>query len=218
MIYCYIRKSTDKQQYDRQINILKEKGYIDGVNCSYIFETYTGKTTKRPALDNLINILKENDTLIIESLSRLSRSGFYNTIELVKNLVEQKKINITILKENIHLIAGANMDASTKLLLNIFSILAEFERDLLSERTKEGLKAVKNRGVKLGRPTKYTINDFINTLELNAGGISVNNAIKITKYPKSTFIKHLSMLRYKYNIQDKKELVTILKKEAKYGK
>ena len=52
------------------------------------------------------------------------------------------------------------MDASTKLLLNIFSILAEFERDLLSERTKEGLKAVKNRGVKLGRPTKYTINDF----------------------------------------------------------
>ena len=217
MIYCYIRKSTDTQQYDRQINILKEKGYINGVNCSYIFETYTGKTTRRPVLDNLINTIKENDTLIIESLSRLSRSGFYNTIELIKNLVEKKQINITILKENIHLIAGENMDASTKLLLNIFSILAEFERDLLSERTKEGLKAVKKRGVKLGRPTKYTIKDFIYTLELNANGLSVNNAIKMTKYPKSSFIKQLSMLRYKYNIQDKKKLVNILK-EASYGK
>ena len=215
MIYCYIRKSTDGQQYDRQINILKEKGYINGVNCSYIMETYTGKTTRRPELDRLINTLKENDTIIIESLSRLSRSGFYNTIELIKKLVENKKINMIILKENITLNAGENMDASTKLLLNIFSILAEFERDLLSERTKEGLQARKKEGVKLGRPTNYTIKDFIKTLELNANGLSVNESIKMTKYPKSSFIKKLSVLRLKYNIHDKKELIKTLK-EANY--
>ena len=213
MIYCYIRKSRQTQLYQRQLNIMKEKGYINNVNCKYILETYTGRTKHRPELDNLLNILQVNDTIIIESLSRLSRGGITTTFDLINDLIYNKKVNVIILKENFTLKGGENIDANTKLLLGIFAIMSEFERDLLSERTKEGLLATTK---KLGRPTNYTIKDFINTLDLNAKGLSVNNSIKITKYPKSTFIKKLSMLRLKYNIQDKKELLQILKKEYNY--
>ena len=212
VIYNYIRKSRQKQLYQRQLNIMKEKGYINGVNCKYILETYTGTAKHRPELDNLINILQENDTIIVESLSRLSRGGISSTFDLINQLLYVKKVNVIILKEGFNLKGGENMDASTKLLLGIFATVSEFERDLLSERTKEGMKATKK---KVGRPTQYNIKDFINTLDLNANGLSVNESIKLTKYPKSSFIKNLSMLRLKYNIQDKKELVKTLK-EANY--
>ena len=56
MIYCYIRVSTDKQDYLRQENMLKEKNYINGVNCEYLTETGTGATLKgRPILQDLLN-------------------------------------------------------------------------------------------------------------------------------------------------------------------
>ena len=207
MIYCYIRKSTIKQIFDRQLNILKENNYIDGLNCIYILETYTGKKIERPELTKLINTLKENDSLIVESLTRLSRGGLLKTLELINFLVLEKKVNIKIFKEGLDLKAGESMDAITKLLINIFSSFAEFERDLLSERTKEGLQAIKNKGLKLGRPSKYNFNDFIETLKYNSYGLSVNESIKKTSYPKSSFIKNLSYYRKIYNIQDKKELL-----------
>ena len=52
--YCYIRISTDKQEYNRQVQIFKDKGYINSVNCEYIEETSTGTKTKRPEFDKLI--------------------------------------------------------------------------------------------------------------------------------------------------------------------
>lgn len=210
--YCYIRKSTDKQIYDRQINILKEKGYINGINCIYILETYTGKTTKRPELDKLLETIKENDTIVVESLSRLSRGGLLKTLEIINDLVIDKTVNLIILKEGLNLKAGKEMDYITKFLINIFSILAEFERDLLSDRTKEGLQAQAKKGVKLGRPTNKTIKDFINTLKYNSIGYSVNNSIKLTNYPKSSYIKNLSYYRKKFNINDKKLLLKELEK------
>lgn len=211
MIYCYIRKSTDEQSYKRQYHILKEKGYINGINCIFKEETYTGKTLKRPVLDELLKELKENDTIVVESLSRFSRGGLYKTIEIIKDLVEKRKINVIILKENLNLIAGKDMDASTKMLLGIFSILAEFERDLLSERTKEGLKATDK---KIGRPTKndISIKNFINVLELQINdNLSLRTSCKKAKYPLSTYILKQKELREKYKIQDKKELLKVLK-------
>ena len=211
MIYCYIRKSTDEQSYKRQYHILNEKGYINGTNCIFKEETYTGKTLKRPVLDNLLKEIKENDTIVVESLSRFSRGGLYKTIEIIKDLVEKRKINVIILKENLNLIAGKDMDASTKMLLGIFSILAEFERDLLSERTKEGLKATNK---KVGRPTNndISINNFINVLELQINdNLSLRTSCKKAKYPLSTYILKQKELREKYKIQDKKELLKVLK-------
>lgn len=212
MIYCYIRKSTDKQAYNRQINILKENHYYNNINCTYVLETYTGKSIKRPELDNLINTIQKNDTIVCESLSRLSRGGLLKTLELINYLVLKKEINIIILKENFNLKAGENMDAITKLLINIFSSFSEFERDILSERTKEGLKATKKR---LGRPTDKTLKDFIKALNYNINGFSVNDSVRLASYPKSSFIYNLKELRKKYNIQDKKELLQKIRSDKK---
>lgn len=214
MYYCYIRKSTDTQSYARQYLILKEKGYINGVNCIYKEETYTGKSLKRPVLDELLANIKENDTIVVEALSRFSRGGLYQTVELLKNLVEKRRINVIILKENFNLRAGANMDASTKLLLGIFSILSEFERDLLSERTKEGMKATKKQ---VGRPTtnNITLDNFVKTLELQVNNKeSVRVSCKHTKYPVSTFILRQKEYKEKYNISDKERLLSQLKREV----
>ena len=164
--YCYIRISTDKQEYDRQTQIFKDKGYINGVNCEYIEETFTGTKTKRPKFDELIKRMEKGDNLICESLSRLSRGGVIKTLDLITDFIQKKQINVTILKEGFYLQAGEKPDANTNLLLGIFSVLGQFERDLISERTKEGLKAVRSKGVKLGREKgKYnTKENFIKTV------------------------------------------------------
>ena len=120
--YCVIRVSTDYQTYERQAEILEKNGYINGVNCKYIEETFTGKTTKRPIFDNLIkNIIKENDTIVATELSRLSRSvSDFN--ELIETLIYKKHVNVIILKENMNLKANGKMDAMTKLILNIYNM------------------------------------------------------------------------------------------------
>lgn len=92
MVYCYIRISTDKQEFDRQFEILKERGYINGVNCVFVEEVFTGTTNKRPEFSNLLKNLKEGDTLVVESLSRLSRGGVVKTLELISDLVQNKKL------------------------------------------------------------------------------------------------------------------------------
>ena len=83
------------------------------------------------------NKIKEGDTIIVESLSRLSRGGVIRTLDLITRLIQERKINVHVFKENFYLNAGEKPDANTNLLLGIFSVLGQFERDLLSERIKE---------------------------------------------------------------------------------
>ena len=96
--YCYIRISTDKQDEERQTYTLKENGYINGVNCEYCIEVFTGKTIKRPVFEELMAKVQPGDTIVATELSRISRSvkDFNN---LVDELLQKKKVNITILKE-----------------------------------------------------------------------------------------------------------------------
>ena len=136
------------------MQIFKDRGYIDGENCKYVEEKFTGTKINRPVFTELMNTMVEGDTLIVESLSRLSRGGVIKTLDLITELVQVRKINMVIFKEGFDLRAGEQPNSTTSLLLGIFSVLGQFERDLISERTKEGLNAVKSRGVKLGR--KFT--------------------------------------------------------------
>lgn len=214
MIYCYIRVSTDKQDYQRQENILKEKGYINGQNCLYITETYTGKTANRPFLQDLINNkIKKGDTLVSCELSRISRSvkDFNNLIDEILN---KKKVNIVILKENFNLLANGNMDAMTKLILNITSAFAEFERDIIADRTKEALKSKMINGTKSGRPigkpkSEYNNKEnFIKTLDLIVNdNIGQNKATIKTKYPKQAFQFKIKECYTKYNTKDYKTIL-----------
>lgn len=213
--YCYIRISTDKQEHERQKSILKEKGYINGVNCEYIEETYTGKTTKRPALTDLINKLQKDDTIVATELSRISRSvkDFNNLIDEILN---KKKVNIIIIKENFHLLANGKMDAMTKLILNITSAFAEFERDIIADRTREALKAKKKNNIILGKPRgeKSSKDNFIKTIELMVNDeIGQRKAAMMTGYPERTFKKDLKKCYDKYKTKDYKKILKAIKED-----
>lgn len=215
--YCYIRISTDKQEYDRQIQIFKDKGYINGVNCEYIEETFTGTKTKRPEFDKLIKKMEKGDTLVCESLSRLSRGGVIKTLDLITEFIQKKQINVIILKEGFYLQAGEKPDANTNLLLGIFSVLGQFERDLISERTKEGLKAVKTKGTQLGKPKgKYnTKENFINTLEkIINENIGQAKACLWTRYPSKSFQNDLKKCYNKYNTKNYQEILNKIKEDV----
>lgn len=140
MIFGYARVSTDTQNLDRQLDALKRYG-IDKMYC----EKISGTKKNRPELDRMMREIQDGDTIVIESLSRLGRS--------VKNLAElAEEFN----RRNIHLISlKESIDTTSptgKLLFTILSSLAQFERDVLVERTREGLNAARARGRNGGRP------------------------------------------------------------------
>ena len=214
--YCYIRISTDKQEYSRQVQIFKDKGYINGVNCEYIEEPFKGIKTKCPEFDKLIKKMGKGDTLVCESLSRLSRGGVIKTLDLITEFIQKKQINVIILKENFYLQAGEKPDANTNLLLGIFSVLGQFERDLISERTKEGLKAVKTKGTRLGKPKgQYnTKENFINTLEKMINEhVGQDKATLLTRYPVKSFKNDLKKCYIKYNTKDYQEILDKIRKD-----
>ena len=140
MIYGYARVSTNDQCLDRQRDALQRHG-IDKLYC----EKISGTKKSRPELDILLDELRAGDTVVIESLSRLGRS--------VKNLSElmeffnQHQIRLISLKETID-----TTSSTGKLLFTILSSLAQFERDVLVERTREGLNSARARGRFGGRP------------------------------------------------------------------
>lgn len=139
-ILGYARVSTEQQSLDRQLDALQKYG------CDLIFdEKMTGTKRDRPELEKLIDRMTEGDTVVIAELSRLGRST-KDLIELTE-LFQSKGVHLVSLKEQI--------DTSTstgKLLFTLMSAIAQFERDLISERTQEGLKAARARGRLGGRP------------------------------------------------------------------
>ena len=101
MKYCYIRVSRDTQEFDRQVQIFKDRGYLNGVNCTYIEEKFTGTKINRPEFTRLLDTMVEGDTLVVESLSRLSKyplvSFLYSEgvlLTLVYNIKNYYKITI----------------------------------------------------------------------------------------------------------------------------
>ncbi len=140
MVIGYARVSTKDQNLDLQIEALKKAG------CERIFqEKISGATKERPQLDAMISQLREGDTIVVWKLDRLGRS-LKNIIDLVLDFNE-KKVIVKGLTDGV--------DTSTtngRLFLNIMASLAEYERELIRERTNAGLNAAKARGRMGGRP------------------------------------------------------------------
>lgn len=219
MKYCYIRVSRDTQEFDRQIQIFKDRGYINGENCTYIEEKFTGTKINRPVFNELMNTMVEGDTLIVESLSRLSRGGVIKTLDLITELVQVRKINIVIFKEGFDLRAGEQPNSTTSLLLGIFSVLGQFERDLISERTKEGLSAVKSSGKKLGRRFNETTNkdNFIKVLEYMVDThTGMINSCSILDFPINTFAKKIKLCYERYNTQNYANILSKIKEDYRW--
>jgi DNA invertase Pin-like site-specific DNA recombinase len=141
----YARASLDRQPLDRQLDELAAYG-VDPRNIYR--ENITGTKRDRPELNRMLDELQPGDTVIFVELSRLGRS----LIDLV-NIVEvihKKGAEFKSLKENL-------LDTTTsegKFLFGVFAVLAEYERNRISDRTKSGLKAAKDRGRVGGRPSK----------------------------------------------------------------
>lgn len=219
MVYCYIRVSRDSQEYDRQLQIFKERGYLDGTNCTYVQEKFTGTKIARPEFTELLKKLVEGDTLVVESLSRLSRGGVIKTLELITDLVQVRKINVIIFKEGFELRAGEQPNSTTSLLLGIFSVLGQFERDLISERTIEGLRAAKANGRKLGRQYNKGTNkeNFIKVLEyMVETKTGMNNSCYLLEFPVWSFTKKIKQCYIRYNTHDYQEIIDYLKEDTEW--
>lgn len=137
----YARISTKDQNFHLQEDALKSAG------CEEIYtDIASGSKSQRPGLDNALAYLREGDTLVVWKLDRLGRS-MQHLIQAVATLNE-RKIAFKSLQENID-----TSSSGGKLVFHMFSALAEFERDLIRERTDAGLKAARARGRLGGRPS-----------------------------------------------------------------
>lgn len=148
MIYGYIRVSTDRQNINNQkfeiLNFCKKENlHID----KWINETVCGIVDlNKRKLGYLLNILTSGDILITSELSRLGRNLMQ--VMSILNMCLNKNIQVWTIKDNYRL----GKDIQSKVLAFAFGLSAEIERNLISQRTKEALKRVRNEGKKLGRP------------------------------------------------------------------
>lgn len=140
MLLGYARVSM----HDQNLDLQKDALYNAGCEKIYV-DTMTGEARNRPGLEQTIQMLREGDTLVIWRLDRLGRS-LKHLIELVAELSD-KKVGLRSLQESID-----TTSPSGKLVFHLFGALAEFERNLIAERTKAGLVAARARGRLGGRP------------------------------------------------------------------
>jgi DNA invertase Pin-like site-specific DNA recombinase len=150
----YARVSTADQHLRMQEDALKSAG------CEEIYsDVISGVKSQRPGLDKVLNYAREGDTIVVWKLDRLGRS-IQHLIQTITSLMD-RKIGFNSLQENI--------DTSTsggKLIFHIFSALAEFERDLIQERTQAGLKAARVRGKMGGRPPSLDTRQINRMIEM----------------------------------------------------
>ena len=140
----YARVSTQDQNLDLQTDALTKAA------CELIFkEKVSGKSKERPELLKLFEKLRKGDTVVVWKLDRLGRS-LRDLIDLVKKMQEME-VSFHSIQD------GINTNTATgRFTFNIFASLAEFEREIISERTKAGLNSARARGRKGGRPAGYS--------------------------------------------------------------
>jgi len=178
-IFGYARVSTEEQNLDRQLDALMNYG------VDYIYnEKITGTKKNRPELSKMLDRMTAGDIVVIESLSRLGRST-KNLIELTE-LFQSKGVNLVSLKESL------DTNTSTgKLLFTLMSAIAQFERDTIAERTKEGLQVARARGRLGGRP-KTDSKKIAKAVKLyNTGDCTVKEIEDLTGVKKSTLYRNL---------------------------
>ena len=177
MKYGYARVSTLAQDLNTQLQALENEG------CDTIYsEKFTGIKTNRPEFTLLLKKLEEGDTLVITKLDRFARSTS-DAIETVQTLFE-KGVKVHVL--NMGLIENT---PTGRLIFNIMSSFAEFERDMIVERTQEGKAIARQRDdFREGRPNKYSKKQISHALKLLESH-SYKQVEELTGISKSTLIR-----------------------------
>jgi DNA invertase Pin-like site-specific DNA recombinase len=189
--YAYIRVSTDKQDTENQrFEILKYANDKKLGNVEFIEETISGrKSWKERQLGKLVEKIQKGDILIVTELSRLGRS-MLEIMELLSILL-RKGVELHVVKNNQIL----KDDLQSKVFATAFSIAAEIERELISQRTREALQRRKAEGKPLGRPKgKYSskLDQYQKQIEeLLSKGVSISSIAKIIGVPYSTVYSYV---------------------------
>jgi len=181
MLIGYARVSTHDQNLVLQNDSLKEAG------CEKIFsDQVSGTKDSRPGLSRAMDTLRKGDTLIVWKLDRLGRS-LSHLVEFINDL-KNKEIGFKSLQENIDTTSGVG-----KLVFHMFAALAEFEKDLIRERTMAGLSSARARGKLGGRPK--ILDDkkiaLAKTMHKNKE-ISVKEICKTLNIGKTTFYRYIN--------------------------
>jgi len=150
-VAIYARVSTDSQSLDPQLRDLRDYCHLRKWEpVEYVDHGVGGAKDKRPGWNECWDALQKGKvtTLVVHSLDRMGRS-LHHLVTILNAMVE-RNITLVSYRENIDLSTSAG-----RMLAGIFSVLAEYERSIISERTKAGLRAAKARGKRIGNPGKH---------------------------------------------------------------
>lgn len=185
-IYGYCRVSTRGQLDGNSLEAQKEQILRDYPTAIIIEEQISGAKAVRPKFDELVQRLESGDMLVVTKLDRFARSVIQGS-ETVNNLIDRGvRVNI--------LTMGAILDntPNSRLIRNIFFSFAEFERDMIYERTQEGKALARQRGdFKEGRPRKFNpakVDEALNYIE---SGNSYKKASEVFGISKTTLIRRM---------------------------
>ncbi len=194
-ILGYARVSTQEQNLDRQIDALMAAG----VSKKHLYcEKMTGTKADRPELNKLINDLETGDTVIIADLTRISRST-KDLLGIVQR-IKDKGAYIKSLKDT--WLDTTSSNPYNDFLLTVMSGLSQLERDLISQRTKEGLVSAKARGRNGGRPSKQNEKSEM-VMALYDSGMKIADIVRNTELSRST------VNRIVKNHSDKAEMTVV---------
>ena len=181
MIYGYARVSTKGQAKDGNSLEAQEKLLLGSGAAVVYHDAFTGTQVDRPELNKLVGMLKDGDILIVSKLDRLGRS-LSKTSELITELLER---GVTI---NILNLGVLSKNSVNTLMRNVLLAFAQFERDMIVERTSEGKAIARERdGYREGRPAK-DIPDFEKFLKKQKDGqMTVTECCKVLGIGRSTW-------------------------------
>lgn len=185
-IWGYVRTSRTEQKTDRQVDLLmKEYGIPEE---DIFIDSISGTKFDRPELGRLQSVLRDGDTVVVESLSRVSRSSK----DLLTLLEDWQKRGITFISDKEKL----DFSSTTgKLMLTMLAALSQFERDTLRDRVREGIASARARGRIGGRP-KTDKKVLEKAVKLHAAGThSVREVCQIVGVSKTVLYRELRRLR-----------------------
>jgi DNA invertase Pin-like site-specific DNA recombinase len=191
MLIGYARVSTQ----DQTLNLQKDA--LEKIGCSKIFtDTASGAKAERTGLNEALEYVREGDTLVVWRLDRLGRS-LKHLIETITEL-NNRKIGFKSIQESIDTTTSGG-----KLIFHIFGALAEFERDIIRERTQAGLTAARARGRLGGRPKSKALNTpkkiTLAQSLYNDKNNSVDEICKTLNISRATLYRYIKTGEYKHN-------------------
>lgn len=177
----YARVSTDQQTTDQQVDALRAAG------CEVIYsdDAVSGSTTSRPELDRCLESLEAGDVLAVWKLDRLGRS----TAHLLTTIDELSRRNVGFRSLTEALDTTSSVG---RLVLGVLAAIAQFERDLIRERTSAALRAKQRRGERLGRPVALTPQQVDTAHKLLDDGESPSHVARLFRVDRSTLYRAIA--------------------------